>query len=122
MANAGYTVAYTRNQFAYLVEALARFQIEKVKLVGFNAFVRALLIEFPWNDPAMLETVIGDDYLFETARHSGIRFAVRFDDQISLSLREARLLYTKALGRRASVANTILILALSYLRSPDLAE
>jgi hypothetical protein len=30
----------------------------------------------------MLETVIGDDYLFEKARHSGIRFAVRFDDQM----------------------------------------
>lgn len=122
MANAGYTVAYTRNQFAYLVEALARFQIEKVKLVGFNAFLRALLIEFPWNDPAMLETVIGDDYLFEKASHSGIRFAVRFDDQIGVSLREARRIYAEALGTRISISTTLLVLALSYLRSPDFAE
>ena len=122
MANAGYNVAFTRTQFAYLVEAAARFQIEKLKFIGFNAFLRALLIEFPWNDPAMLENVIDDDHLFEKARHSGIRFAVRFDEQLSVSLREARMFYAEALGTRISISTTLLVLALSYLRSPGFAE
>lgn len=122
MAHAGYTVAVTKNQYAYIVEALARFQIEKMKIVSFTAFVKVLLTEFPWRDRSKLENVMGDDYLFENARHSDIRIAIRLDDKVSQNLRDAREIYADVFNRRISISATVLILVLTYLRTPELAE
>jgi len=122
MAHAEYTVSVTNNQFAYLIEAHARFQIEKLKIYSFNAFIKALLIEFPWNDHEMLASVIGDEQLFEKALHSEIRFGARFDDQSSKYIRSVRDHYSGIFGHRVTISSTILILAVSYLRSPDFAE